>query len=426
MKIVKFTAENFKRLVAVEIKPDGNTIVITGKNAAGKSSVLDAIVAAFNGGKALPDKPIRDGEDSARIEIETEEFVVKRTFTKKGSYLEITNTKGFKAPSPQAMLDKIVGQIAFDPLAFSRQEPRAQCATLMELLGLDFSDIDEQTMGVKHDRSIAKREKERLQHEADRITFTRNLPEEEVSMAELTSKLQAAMTHNAKQGELRTATGNFVLDIERLGDVCREQDKIIARLEDEIKQATAVLDTSAAKQDELLHKKDAVFNAIQDDIPLEDIQAEIALAETTNASIRQNQQKEKLEAGAEDQAVAFSSLGQKLKELEAERAGRLAEADMPVKGLSVLDTCVTYNGLPLSQVNSAKQLEIGVTISMALNPTLKVLRMDGNNLDSDSLAVISNLVKDNGYQAWIEKVDETGKVGIVIEDGQVISRNSTG
>ena len=63
---------------------------------------------------------------------------------------------------------------------------------------------------------------------------------------------------------------------------------------------------------------------------------------------------------------------------------------------------------------------------MELNPTLKVLRMDGNNLDSDSLAAISAIVKENDYQAWIEKVDETGKVGIVIEDGQIISRDSTG
>ena len=49
MKIVSLQAENFKRLKAVEIKPDGSTVVITGKNAQGKSSILDSIFAAVGG-----------------------------------------------------------------------------------------------------------------------------------------------------------------------------------------------------------------------------------------------------------------------------------------------------------------------------------------------------------------------------------------
>ena len=49
MKILKLTAENFKKLSAVEITPDGNVVVISGKNGAGKSSVLDAIEAALCG-----------------------------------------------------------------------------------------------------------------------------------------------------------------------------------------------------------------------------------------------------------------------------------------------------------------------------------------------------------------------------------------
>ena len=49
MKIVSLEAENYKRLKAVEITPDGNMVVIGGRNAQGKSSVLDAIWAALGG-----------------------------------------------------------------------------------------------------------------------------------------------------------------------------------------------------------------------------------------------------------------------------------------------------------------------------------------------------------------------------------------
>jgi len=31
------------------------------------------------------------------------------------------------------------------------------------------------------------------------------------------------------------------------------------------------------------------------------------------------------------------------------------------------------------------------------------------------------MVKDKDYQIWIERVDESGQVGIVIEDGMVVN-----
>lgn len=42
MKIIKLTAENVKKLRAVEITPTGDLVEITGRNGAGKTSVLGA------------------------------------------------------------------------------------------------------------------------------------------------------------------------------------------------------------------------------------------------------------------------------------------------------------------------------------------------------------------------------------------------
>ena len=44
-------------------------------------------------------------------------------------------------------------------------------------------------------------------------------------------------------------------------------------------------------------------------------------------------------------------------------------------------------------------------------------------MDSASFAAIEQMAKDGDYQVWIEKVDETKGVGIVIEDGQVVAVN---
>jgi len=70
VRIVRFSAENIKRLVAVEIEPDGSVVVISGSNGAGKSSCLDAIWLALGGGPAAREtpRPIRDGQEHARAD----------------------------------------------------------------------------------------------------------------------------------------------------------------------------------------------------------------------------------------------------------------------------------------------------------------------------------------------------------------------
>jgi hypothetical protein len=57
---------------------------------------------------------------------------------------------------------------------------------------------------------------------------------------------------------------------------------------------------------------------------------------------------------------------------------------------------------------------------MAANPELRIIRSyDGGLLDSKSLGVIAAMACSRGYQVWLESVDESGKIGFVIEDGEV-------
>ena len=89
MKIIELRAENVMRLKAVEITPDGTVQVIGGRNAQGKSAVLNAIWLALGGGKASKDisRPIRDGEENASVRLDLGDLVVTRTWTQKGTSL---------------------------------------------------------------------------------------------------------------------------------------------------------------------------------------------------------------------------------------------------------------------------------------------------------------------------------------------------
>ena len=61
MRIIRLIVNNVLNLRAIDVRPDPNINKVSGKNAAGKSSVLDAIMSAFCGKKYQPPKPIRDG-----------------------------------------------------------------------------------------------------------------------------------------------------------------------------------------------------------------------------------------------------------------------------------------------------------------------------------------------------------------------------
>lgn len=142
--IVSLTAENFKRLRAVEITPDGNVVVISGRNAQGKSSVLDAIWAALAGkaGAKNLDRPIRDGETSATVTVELDDLVVTRRWTEKTNTLTVASKDGRKYAKPQQVLDDLIGKLAFDPLEFANMRPADQRATLLQVVDLPFNPTD--------------------------------------------------------------------------------------------------------------------------------------------------------------------------------------------------------------------------------------------------------------------------------------------
>ena len=85
MRIIRLQAEGFKRLVAVDITPEGDLVEIRGNNGNGKSSVLDAIFAALGGAAAFPAKPVREGEEAAVIRLDLGELLVTRYFTAAGT-----------------------------------------------------------------------------------------------------------------------------------------------------------------------------------------------------------------------------------------------------------------------------------------------------------------------------------------------------
>lgn len=417
MKITSLIAENFKKLTAVRIVPDGSTVILGGKNGAGKTSVLDAIEAAIGGAKHTQEEPVKRGAKAARVVVETDELVVTRTFPAKGNgKLEVKAKDGAVVTSPQALLDSLVGKISFDPMSFVRQEgkkpaeaKRARAEILRALVGLDTSKIDAEHKAKYDERTLVSRELERLDGALAKLPEPpAGTPDVETKLVELTDEFRRRQAANAHNEDKRR-------DLERLRGVGRAIIDKIEALERQLAAARAELDANVAAGKALAADAAALV-----DHDVEEIRRRIATAEETNAAVRAKHARAKLEA--EDNAARgkHEALTAELAALDKAKADATAAAKYPIPGLAVTDDGITLDGVPFEQASSAQQLRVSAAIGLAANPKLRVLLIrDGSLLDPESLALVAKMAAEADAQVWIERVSTGGEVTVVIEDGEV-------
>jgi DNA repair exonuclease SbcCD ATPase subunit len=427
MRIVKLQASNVKRLVAVEIQPKGDVVEIRGKNGAGKSSVLDAIAYALGGTKLCPAEPMRQGQARGEVTVELEGgLIVTRTWTKKGSYLEVT-INGEKKKSPQAILDELAGRLTFDPLAFTRLEADKQRAQLIELLGIgdELAKLDAEVERVYANRTEWNREVDRfkaaIQEEG---SIPPNTPDAPIGLAQVTAELEAALettSENEKRRENLIHLERLVNERKAQRDKLDMEETELMRKLDAVRKSIMTTKAAIAEDKENLEsERKAVAALVDPDVA--PIKAKMANLEQTNEAVRCKIKVKDLRAKLDDAQQQADAHTQILDELKADKAAVLAAAEYPVEGLGFDGDGVTYNGVPFAQCSAGERLRVSTAIAMRLNPKLRVILIrDGSLLDDASLDAIQAAAAQDGYQVWLERVADEGKAGaILIEDGEVI------
>lgn len=401
MRIVKLLAENYKRLKAVSIDANRDTITISGANAQGKSSVLDAIWAALqNPGKDIVPKPIRDGEDKARIVIELDGLIVERVITESGTRLEVSNSTDHSVlRTPQAVLDKLLGS-NLDPLVFMSLGDKAQADVLLEACGLksELESLDAQRKQAYDERTFVNR---RLKEVQARMPAVEPKKVEKVDTAALMAELTAVeQTERAHVGAL---------------ELVKNRQSVVDTLTEQLQAA----------MERLVEAETALANApaIVDAAP---VREKLRNADTTNAAAAAYAEFTTLSAERKDLQAKSDACSKELAELDEAKQTALANAHLAVDGLGVNEGVVELNGVPIKQASTSEQLRLCVAVAAATIPKdgIRVIRIsNGSVLDSAGMAVIEQMARELDFQAWIEVVDETGKVGVVIEDGQVAANN---
>jgi DNA repair exonuclease SbcCD ATPase subunit len=444
VKILNLLVENFKKVRVVEINPSGRLIEITGRNGQGKTSVLDALWFALKGTKALPTRKssiVRRGSERAKVRIGTEDFTITRTMARDGvaPTLSIEMQPGKRRDkTPQDFLDDLFGALTFDPQEFATMSPAAQVEELKKTVSVnvDFLAIAEANEADYNARTTINQHIRGIEVRLRTMTVLEGLPKEKVDEAAILQKLndageankRAQETFRAKQ-QLNELAGMAKLRRDECERLIEAAERRIVEYESSMATAKQDKETKELRLKDLdlaASKALQAYNAAPDGHLVEVGQLAIDLqdAQRTNRAIDARNVWNDLNTELQKHRSDSEQLTRAIEQREEEKRTSLASVEMPVKGLTFDENGVQYRGTPLENLGEGEQLRIAAEIGMAANPKLRVLCIRrGEALDEEGLKILANLAEERDFQLWITRVDSSGKVGVVLEDGMVMSHD---
>jgi len=420
-RLVRLKIDDFMAIEALEI-PFGDDPVtrLCGPNAVGKSSVLRAIEFLFRGGKAAPEKPIRDGSSAAEIVAELNTgLTVKRRITAKGTRLEVTAKDGARYDSPQAMLDALLNSSSIDPVGFLLLPEKEQAEQLRQIVGLDFAPLDAARKATYDSRTAVGRDVTRLTGQLAGMPAV-EAPDDEVSAADLMAEQQrrseAKAANESRRAELARQRAAYASIKSSAAEAAREAEA----LEVALTEARARAQQLAENRDRLeTEGKDlAAEVAALSDPDLGEIPAQMRQLEATNAAVRANRERARVGRELSERMAEQARLTAEIERIDLARTDLLAGATFPVPGLSFSpEGGIVYEGQPFSQASDAQRLRVSMGVALSRGGELKIVGCrNASLLDRQARTIIHEMAAEAGARVVLEIVRE-GEAGIAIEEG---------
>lgn len=445
LKFLRLELENFKNIDKKIVDIGGQSIIVMGKNGAGKSSLIQALMSPLDT-KELPSAPIKKGEERAMISVviggvvngENKQYTVDMYFSPKNQSgrVVVTDQHGNNVKSPATFLKSQIGNVSFDVMKWLNDTKAKKLETLKALTGCA-KQIDIINKEIKEKGDTKKAKKDRAE-EIEAVMKNHDYTQEQINL------YSKPMPTEALQNELMQVSANqkiwddFKMKVDGLknnmslsyqqasniqSEVQRKQQQI-AQLQQEVAQHTEQLQIMEQNANELGGKiqQGEQWLAGNERPSSEEIVVKMNDAAAHNEhfariSTLAEKQREMLEAKQE-----AGTLDVDIKKLESQRSVLISKSQLPIPGLSFTDEEIMLNGIPLEegQINTAGLFDVGVQVAMALNPGLKTIFLhDGSLFDKENLKVIVDKIESKGYQAVIEVVAENDDVEVRFTEAEL-------
>jgi hypothetical protein len=439
IRLLSLEAENFHRLRVAKIRLDdeGKLIRVTGENAAGKTTLLRAVMALFGGDGAVRPDAIREGADGGWVRGELNNgFTLTRKFTERNpkGYLTIEGpglTEGSRAKYKQSDVSGWLGDISFDLLALFRLKPRDLRDTLLSLakdpdLRGKLDDIAAEREQTKQDRTPFLSVKQRAER-TPKPTGERPEPVDVSGEMERLKKLR-------EQERERNAASEAMEDAsEALAEAAGEMEehrRYIAELASQLVEAKAQLPRleKAVKQAEADESEAGEVLGLMSpvDADIAACERRISEADQIRRALAPWDEWERLQGEAKEAAAKAKKLTDDLAELDAIERKLLAESGIPVDGISFApDGAVLLNERDLAVASGSEKIRMAFRVAVAANSRLKAVLVDeGNDLGLDGLKELDALCHETGIQGFLCRIGLEGPGEIVVEDGEARNRDA--
>ena len=465
MYIKKLELLNFQVIEKFDAEFDGTVYFVTGDNELGKSTLLKAIGALLTGNR---DDVLRNGASKGFAKMvvgdDGEEYDVQLSFTEanpRGTLTIKQKSTGMQTNNV-SMLQRIFGYQDFDAVEFSRwsesaEGRRKQIAVVKSLLAPAVREriesIDTEVSGLKQERTGVNRDVKTfagfvdtmaaqlapgdVEKYAEPVDVTALMEKQQVNaqLIEKAKTVRAAVAQRTEQLAAIPARKQAV-EIGRMAaqktyekaleDAKKEYARLVELAKQDLATVTETLDKEAAQieadrqlfterkanGEQWLAKYEA-NNPEKTDVP-----ALLAEAEAHNKRYHAVcQYKEKKHQYDAFKAKA-EQMDARIDALAKERADLIANAELPIAGLSFTDDGLELNGVPFvpGKVSDSQTMEIAAKLVIASNPTVKVFRIArGESLGAKRLQTIVDIARKNGFQGFIEQV-QRGQTEMLVEE----------
>ena len=432
-KIGRVKIRNIKGITDVEIDPVaiGDVIRIGGRNAAGKSSVLDAILYPIAGRRVDAAEVIRRGAVFAEVAIELDgrdgnrrrKYIVCRKWTRIDETDEIKSTVSVKIifdpgspnpnataniDSPQTFLNDLSGGIGIvDPHDFVRNFGPKQLSQLVDAFA-----PGESIVAIDDALDNATEERRSVRDRVRSLTATRDafssVSRDDVKRDD---PLPDLLRRQSDRDEYVAAEAENDRDRYAIEHCQRERATLETRI-------AAIIGEIALSSARIRERSKSQQLVPVPPITVAEYSDALIVAESRGVWKHLRTALSIADDEIERANASADALNSLVRKLRSDRVALLSSVCDDVPGLSVTDDALYFNGSALRDCSSAEQIRVGALLSIAVDPDLRVLLIrDGSLMDEDSLQILRDLAINNDFQVWIEIVGPGAD--ITIEGGRI-------
>lgn len=429
-KIAKIEIRNLKKISFAELDLQGKSVIVTGSNDKGKSTLIRTIIDRIRGEK--PELIVSEGEETGKSfmvltsgERFEWEYDVKgkdklTLYTKKNHKINVTKEIAAEYFPP-----------AFDIDVFIKAEPKKAGIMLQKLVGLDFTAVDVEYKAAYEARTLANaeanRETIRLQGMNRNIEFVAPVKTEDLIAEKdvIREKLNKQYQENKKENDAMRSLWEESNRLEQQQIIEFNQEQTYKA--DRIKKAVTCLEilgelgyqgTEVAKFIADIHKSieekkvyapfpipDYITPEVPDDSEIKAIDQKIADAAAINQKAQDWRNLQDQEEKVKQVNQTAKEADDRVKAAELAKKDLIATAKLP-EGISFgADGSITVDGFPLSdaQISSSKKYITALRLGSLNLGDVESMYFDASYLDRANYEAVQKWADENKLQLLVEK-----------------------